>query len=137
MPTAGDDPAVVYDPGFDLAALDAWVAREGLPRGGFLARNSHHAGWTTRLDFLYSQEIFSGLWKTRGKIFLKIYNLTNMLNDSWGHVEQAQFFTLGVVNNSINDDGQFVFERFSDRSVGEINEQRSLWEARIGFEVSF
>ena len=89
------------------------------------------------MDFLYSQEVWSGLWKTRGKFFLKIYNLTNLLNDSWGKIEQAQFFPLQAVNNDINDQGQYVFESFRAQSVGEINEQASLWEARIGFEVNF
>jgi hypothetical protein len=137
VPSGPDDPNVVFDPDFDQASFFAWADQEGLARGAFVERNQNHAGWTTRMDFLYTQEVFSGLWKTRGKIFLKIYNLTNLLNDSWGHIEQGQFFPLQVVNNDINDEGQYVFESFRARSVGDINEQRSLWEARIGFEVNF
>lgn len=137
VPTGADDPAVVFAPGFDQAEFFAWADSQGLARGQFVERNSHHAGWTTRMDFLFTQEIFSGLWNTRGKIFFKIYNLTNLLNDSWGKVEQGQFFPLQVVSNDINDDGQYVFQSFDPQFVGEINEQRSLWEARIGFEVNF
>lgn len=137
VPTDANDPAVVFDDGFDQDAFFAWADSQGLGRGGFVERNSHNAGWTTRADFLYTQEVWSGLWKTRGKFFVKIYNLTNLLNDSWGQIEQAQFFNQQVVNNGVNDQGQYVFQSFRARTVGEINEQRSLWEARIGFEVNF
>ena len=137
VPSGADDPAVVFDPDFDQAGFFSWADSEGLARGQFVERNQNHAGWTTRLDFLYTQEIFSDLWKTRGKVFLKIYNLTNLLNDSWGHIEQGQFFPLQVVNGGVNEQGQYTFDSWRTRTVGELNEQRSLWEARIGFEVNF
>ena len=137
VPTDGNDPAVVFGDGFDQAAFFSWADSQGLARGAFVERNAKHAGWTTRADFLFTQEVWSDLAKTRGKFFLKIYNLTNLLNDSWGHIEQGQFFPLQVVSGGVNDQGQYTFDSFRPQFVGDINEQRSLWEARIGFEVNF
>lgn len=135
VPDGANDPNVVFEPGFDQAAFNAFVAAEGLSPG-FQARNGQHAKWSTRFDFRVDQEIpFFGDMK--GRLFLKIYNLGNMLNDEWGHVNDAQFFSVQAVNSTVNDDGQYVFERFNNRTIEDLLEQRSLWEARLGLQFDF
>ena len=61
----------------------------------------------------------------------------NFLDDNWGKVYDAYFFSQQVVNSDVNDQGQFVFERFRDRNVTNLLETRSLWQARWGFELRF
>ena len=72
-----------------------------------------------------------------GKLFLKIYNLGNLLSDDWGKQYDAQFFTPVQVDMSVNDAGQYVFEDFNDRSVTDLLETASLWQARLGVEIRF
>ncbi len=136
VPTGASDPNVVFNPSFDQAAFFAWVEREGL-NSGLQARNDFHADWSNRLDLRISQELPTFIEGTNGLFFLKIYNVGNLLNDSWGEVNDAEFFSQQVVTNSINASGQFVFERFSDRDVNDLKETRSLWEVRAGLEFRF
>jgi hypothetical protein len=37
----------------------------------------------------------------------------------------------------VNAQGQYVFERFNNRSIEDIVETRSLWEARVGVQFNF
>jgi hypothetical protein len=60
-----------------------------------------------------------------------------MLNDDWGKITDAVFFTPEVVGASVDSQGRFVFEDFSDRSIERTVINRSLWEARIGFDIKF
>jgi hypothetical protein len=66
-----------------------------------------------------------------------MYNLTNFLNEDWGLVWDAQFFAPQVVDSNINDAGQYVFNSFTERSVSDLLENRSLWEVRLGVGISF
>jgi len=68
---------------------------------------------------------------------MKIYNVGNLLNDSWGHVNDAQFFSVAAVRAHVNDDGQYVFTRFDGGTVNYLRENRSLWDIRFGIEVNF
>jgi len=60
-----------------------------------------------------------------------------MLNDDWGKITDAQFFTPQVVNSDVDAQGRFVFNSFSDRSLERVVINRSLWEARLGFDIRF
>ena len=79
----------------------------------------------------------TGLGGARGKFFFRMYNVGNFLNDGWGNVWNAQFFTPQVVVAGVNDDGQYVFNSFNDRSLSDLEENRSLWQANLGFEITF
>ena len=68
---------------------------------------------------------------------MKIYNLGNLLNDKWGHVNDAQFFSQQVVNNSVNDAGQYVYTNFNGGSVNYLQRNRSLWDIRFGLQIDF
>ena len=135
IPTGPTDPNVIFDPGFDQQAFFDWVAREGLG-SGFQKRNDHHAKWSSRLDFMVSQDIaFTD--ELSGRLYLKIYNFTNLLNDDWGKQYDAQFFNQEIVDIDLGPNGEYVFLDFSDRDINDLQEFRSLWEMRMGIQVNF
>lgn len=136
VPTGPNDPNVVFAPGFQTEAFNAFVDREGLAPG-FVGRNSQQARWTNRIDVRVDQEIPTFIDGVSGVAFLKIYNFGNFLNDDWGKVYDATFFSQDVVDVSINDSGQFVYENFGDRDINQLVTNRSLWELRMGVEVRF
>jgi len=135
VPTGPDDPAVVFADSFDYDAFDAWRRREGLSTG-FTKRNEEFADWSYRLDLRLDQEfpIYNDI---KGVGYIKVYNFLNMLNDDWGVQTQAQFFSQQVVDSSIDDQGRYVFESFTDRNINDVQEERSLWELRVGLSVRF
>jgi hypothetical protein len=139
VPDGPSDPNVIYAASWDAAEqadFDAFVAREGLSPG-FQSRNEHNTGWSTRFDLRISQEIPLPS-DFIGRIYFKVYNLGNMLNDDWGKIVDAQFFSPEVVNVDVDGTtGQYIFNSFSDRSVERLYVNRTLWEARLGFDVKF
>ena len=66
-----------------------------------------------------------------------MYNLLNFLDNDWGKVYDAEFFPREVLAIDVNDQGQYVFERFTEREITNLLETRSLWQARWGFEIRF
>ena len=130
-----NDPNVVAGPDFDLAAFSAFVEREGYG-AGFVGRNANHADWSSRLDLRIDQQL-PLLFGARARGWIKIYNLLNMIDDELGLQYDGQFFSQQVVTSSLNDRGQYVFERFRDRNITDLLEQRSLWELRLGIQFEF
>lgn len=130
-----NDPNVVFDPGFDQAAFFAFADKNDLGTG-FVERNQTNAKWSYRADFRFDQELPTFVDGVEGKAFLKIYNLTNLLNDDWGQANDQQFFSQQVVSAAINGNGQYVYSRFRDRDVTDLDENQSLWEVRLGIEFS-
>ncbi len=135
VPTGPNDPNVVFDPAFDQAAFFAFADKEDLGTG-FVDRNQTHAKWSYRADFRIDQELPTFVDGVTGKAFLKIYNLTNMLNDDWGQANDQQFFSQQVVSAAINANGQYVYSNFSNVDVNDLNENQSLWEVRVGIEIA-
>ena len=137
VPDGPSDPNVIFDDGFDQAEFFAWVASEGLAPG-LQTRNRLHAPWTNRIDIRIDQDIPTFINGTRGRLFVKLYNLGNFLSSDWGIVRDAQFFAQQPVTADVDGaTGRYIFERFSDRSIVDLVEQRSLWEARIGIDIYF
>ena len=60
-----------------------------------------------------------------------------MLSDDWGGQYDAAFVSEQVVESSVNDAGQFVFEQFNTPETTDLLEDISVWSARIGLEVRF
>ncbi len=111
-PTARTTPTWSSTPASTQAAFFAWVQREGFGPG-FVPRNAKHAQWSNRLDISIHQDFPVGFDRVSGRFFVRMYNLMNFLDDNWGKVYDAHFFSQQVVNSVVNDDGQFVFTRFS------------------------
>lgn len=135
VPDGPGDPNVVFDPGFDQAAFFAFVDKNNL-KPGFTKRNDKNVGWSSTLNLSVKQDIPLGN-ALRANLYMKIRNLGNLLNDDWGKVTDAQFFSPEVVDTDVNGAGQFVFTDFSDRSLSRTYVGPSLWEVRFGLEVAF
>ena len=131
-----DDPNIMYDEDFDAAGFFAFVARTGL-EPGFVERNSIQAKWSTRFDIRIDQELPTFIEGTRARAFMKMYNFGNFLNDKWGEVWDAQFSSVSVVEGYVNSDGVLVYEDFNDGDINDFREENSLWEIRLGVDISF
>ena len=135
VPTGIDDPNVVIEDSFDYDAFEDWRRSAGVGKG-LTKRNDYNADWSYRLDLRIDQEV--PLYDdVKGRLYFKIYNLTNLLNSSWGEQNRGQFFSQQVVRSSLDEQGRYVFERFSNRDVNDVSESASVWEMRVGFSVRF
>ena len=129
-------------PAFDTDAFFAWIAREGLPPG-IVPRNFKHAPWSNRLDIRIDQDIPTFIEGTSGRIFFKMYNFGNFLSKDWGVVNDAEFFSSEIIETNTvqgpnpGDPFFYAYQEFNDRSIVDLKEQRSLWEARIGIDIYY
>jgi outer membrane receptor for ferrienterochelin and colicin len=135
VPGPGDQ-NVVVGPNFNVAAFSAFVESRGLDQG-FTTRNDEYAKWTSRLDLRIDQELPAFFSDSKAKVYLKVYNLLNLMHDDWGHQHDAEFFSPDVVTSSLNKQGQYVFERFNQLSVTDLRENESLWQIRMGVQFDF
>jgi len=135
---AVDDPNVVYGDDFDKSAFDTFVANEGLARGQTQERNAHNAGWWTTFDLKVTQEFPGFTQDQKGSAYIIVKNIGNMLNDDWGVMTTGAFTGARMVEASINDQGQYVFEEFNENNQ-KLNVERgpSLWEVRVGIDYKF
>lgn len=137
VPTDVNDPNVVFDPGFETLAFFAFIEGEGLSPG-FQERNAHHAKYSTRFDVRIDQELPTFVEGTRARAFMKIYNIGNLISDSLGEIWDAQFYSVDIVDDSyVNAAGQFVYVSFSDGNINDFRQENSLWEIRLGIDISF
>jgi hypothetical protein len=120
---------------FDQAAFNAFVAANGLAPG-FTKRNDYNTGWSTIWNLSIRQDISLGD-RLRSTLYLKVKNLGNLLNDDWGRLTDAQFFSPEVIDADVNAAGQFVFTDFNDRSISRTYIGPSLWEVRMGIDINF
>ncbi|NJN05722.1 MAG: hypothetical protein HC814_04165 [Rhodobacteraceae bacterium] len=113
-------------------------------RGEVAGRNADRAPWVHQVDMRLSQEIplFAD---TRGELFLDILNVGNLLNEDWGHIDQAAFpYSVQVARfNGVDPDtGRYVYDVTNFRN-GQPNLQRedaegqSRWAMQVGFRFEF
>ena len=137
VPTA-DDASVVYADGFDLDAFNAFIAAEGLSRGKIAGRNATNGDWWTKVDVRISQELPAFADGHRASAFFVVENLGNLLNDDWGVLRQGNFVSESVVEASVNDAGQYVYEEFFGADQRDsFSTSASLWEIRVGINYRF
>jgi hypothetical protein len=139
-------PTDASDPNVDLSGLDqepgsiddmfSWFAANGL-NPGLQKRNVIHADWTSRIDLRIDQEFPLFRDSTKGRVYLKIYNLGNLLNSDWGKVTDAQFFAQKVVSTNVSDTGVYEFVGFRDRDINNVRDTRSFYEIRLGLDINF
>jgi len=142
IPDGPDDPNVVYTDNFlanDADAFWAWVNSKGL-KPGFVERNSRESRDNARFDIRIDQEIPLGMDDLKARVFFKIYNFTNLLNDDWGHIYDAGFYSQSVV--SLDEDeplvgGAYNYDSFSSGELSDLQEQNSLWTIRLGVDINF
>jgi hypothetical protein len=131
-----NDTNVVVGPNFDVAAFSAFVASKGLSQG-FAERNDQYAKWSSRMDLRIDQELPLFFADSKARLYLKVYNVLNLLHDEWGIQHDAEFFSPDVVTSSVNAQGQYVYERFTPKSVSDLRETDSLWQVRLGVQFEF
>jgi len=136
VPNAGMDPAVMYAAGFDRQSFDELIASRSLARGQFVRRNDENAASTARLDLRIDQDLPT-IAGVKPKLYLKINNVLNLINSSWGAQVDAPFVGEQVVESSINDAGQFVYESFRGANTSDTLDEFSVWQARVGIEFKF
>lgn len=131
-----NDGAVVYADGFDRQGFDELIANRSLARGQFVVRNDENARSTARLDLRVDQELpmIAGV---KPKLYLKINNVLNLINNDWGVQVDAPFIGEQVVESSVNESGQFVFENFRGADTSDTIDEFSVWQARVGIEFKF
>jgi len=131
-----NDTNVIAGPNFDVAAFSAFVASKGLSQG-FAERNDQYSKWSSRMDLRIDQELPLFFADSKARMYLKVYNVLNLLHDEWGIQHDAEFFSPDVVTSSVNAQGQYVYERFTPKSVSDLRETDSLWQVRLGVQFEF
>ena len=71
----------------------------------------------------------------KASAFLAVENFGNMLNDEWGVLKEDNFLS-NTVTSSINDAGQYSYDKFNNPSSSRVTEL-SLWEMRLGVKYDF
>jgi hypothetical protein len=153
VPTAGTDPIVTYDSAATQAALDNFIAANGLEgyRGRILPKNSQRGKNWFKVDLHAEQELplpgIDSIAKgARIKLFGDIENVLNMINKDWGSLRQVAFPYLtsvvnvacvaGTTNGVANPCAQYRYSSFSNPAE-DVQGRPSLWAARVGVKVQF
>jgi len=97
--------------------------RNVLPIGG--SRNSQEGDSFSKIDLRISQEVPGFAPGHRGSAFIVVDNLTNLLNDDWGVMNQPAFPYGVTAEQEANGQAQ--------QRIGEA----SLWSMRVGINYSF
>lgn len=135
-----NDPTVVYAPGFDLAAFDAFLADSGLDafRGQIVDRNSFNSDDYWDLDLRLSQELPGFFGQDRFKLIFDLENALNLIDSSWNTLSQIGFeYNLPVVGATIDDQGRYVFEDFSAPNTQRFSTAPSVWQIQVGVTYEF
>lgn len=134
-----DDPRVTYaegENGFDKQAFDTWVEKEGLTRGQIMSRNSRDGAWWKTFDLRVEQNFGGFAEGHKGSAFFVLKNVGNFLNSDWGVLYKGDPIQ-NAVKASINEQGQYVFEKFNNPSGTDFEVRPSLWEVRLGVKYDF
>jgi hypothetical protein len=149
VPDGPNDPNVVYGPNFPVVEFLDWAEKEGLKGGQFVSRNSIDTQSSSRADLRIDQEIPLGMPELKARVYMNIYNFTNLLNDDWGHQYDSEFTSRNVVDlgffdpvagadvDGVTATGQYAYGSFSSRQPGSRDSFRSLWEIRFGIDINF
>ena len=87
------------------------------------------------MDFRIDQDLpfFGG----NALAYLKIYNVLNLIDDSWGVQYDNEFFAQVAVDMSLDAQGRYVFEEFNNRTITDLREQATLYQIRMGLQIDF
>jgi len=140
VPSGVNDPNVVFDAGFNTDAFFEFVNGSGLSEfsGQIADRNAFKSSWWTKFDVKIEQELPGFADDHNFEGFLIIENFGNFLNDDWGVLREASFPRIQpIVEASINDQNQYVFENFFEPQGQGRATDASLWEIRVGVRYQF
>ena len=125
---------------FDQQAFFDWAQSQSLKGGTFVKRNSIGTNDSSRFDLRIDQEIPLFVDDLKAQAFFKIYNFTNLLNDSWGRQYDARFDSSSVVTvTGVDAQGVYEYDSFNagGKSVTTLQGISSVWEIRLGLDISF
>ena len=140
VPDGPNDPNVTYTANFDVAGFLDWTQKQGLKGGSFVNRNTIGTKDSSRIDLRIDQEIPLFVDDLKAQAFLKIYNFTNLLNDSWGRQYDARFDSSSVVTlTGVDAQGRYEYDAFNagNKSVTTLQGISSVWEIRLGLDIRF
>ena len=140
IPDGANDPNVVFGADFDQAAFFDYIESEGLDKHGgkIMPRNSVNSDWWTKVDIKVSQELPGFRKDHKASAFIIIENFGNLIDDDSGVMYEASFpRAQEMVDASINDNGQYVFEEFIQPQGQTRVADASLWEIRVGVRYDF
>ncbi len=143
-----DDPNVVYSDAFmtpdpvtglsDFDNFNAFITSEGMEkfRGRIMPRNSLESDWWVKFDLRVEQEFMGFNPDHKASFFFVVENLGNLLNDKWGVLKEGNFLQ-GAIAMDINDDNQYVYDRFTNPTAQSRSDSASQWEIRFGVNYKF
>lgn len=131
-----NDTNVIAGPNFNVAAFAAFVESRGLKQG-FGERNDQYSKWSSRMDLRIDQELPLFFNDSKARLYVKIYNVLNLLHNEWGIQYDSEFFSPDVVSSTVNAQGQYVYNSFTPKSVSDLQETESLWQVRLGVQFDF
>ena len=162
--TATSDPRVQYAAGLNVANLNDFLKASGLIKynGSISPRNAFTSRDFTQADIQVTQELPAFfLPKAKAELYFQVFNLGNLINNSWGVVDQIGFpyfatvvtptivpcSTMGV-GCAAGQANQYRYANVASRTTGfgqapTINTgtsgqpPTSLWALKLGVRVKF
>jgi len=138
VPNGGDD--VILD-GIEPNEFVDFLRRSGLAkyRGQIVPRNAFTSQWYKRIDLRFAQEVPGVLPNQKGKVFVDIQNLGNLLNSKWGEEQSVPFpFTVPVVDVAVDPaSGRYVYSNLRTQDPERVNVLTSLWRIQLNFMLQF
>ena len=140
------DPAVFFDPAFNCAGFNAFLAQTRLMQfnGQISPRNYDSGPYITRVDLGFEQEI--NLFGDPRAVFeFNIFNFGNMINKRWGLWQTPVFQNFQSVVNA-NYDAETNTYRYNSFTPGgsptqgpglQTNTSASQWQLQLGIRYEF
>ncbi len=135
----------------DIAAFRSFILDDdylNANQGSTASRNALTAPWVHQIDMKLSQDI-PFFFDTKAEVFLDVENLGNLINDEWGHIDQAEFpYNIGVASFAgVNAAGQVVYDVSNyvnaagvttlPRLARQDREGQSRWALQLGVRLEF
>lgn len=136
---------VLFAGGLTWAAVDQYISANGLDayRGSIAPRNAFKSPWTTSADLRLAQQ-FPVWGKVRGAVILDIVNLTNLINNDWGRVDQIAFpYVTPALDASIDTaTGKYVYRPVVGQTAPvapfrTLYALPSVWRMQLGVRLEF
>jgi hypothetical protein len=113
--------------------------------GGVVGRYSDFSPWTNSFDMKISQELPGLFARNKGRIDFDIFNVGNLLNKKWGHINEIPFSSSGGQSRGFVDyagldaQGRYVYAVRSTVDNYNIrqNKGESQWAAQITLHYDF
>ncbi len=145
VPTGPTDPKVRWSSTAERDAFFAFANTNGLSQyaGGVAPRNSERSPWTQTVDLTLRQAIPFGWRNARAEVYLQMINFANLLNDSWGIVEEVPFTyrrtVAGTTYDAATNQYVYVFNGSTLDGVPTVADDTSTsrWQAKLGITIKF